>query len=253
MENGINPLVCFFDSGIGGLTLLSECVRKLPRVDFTYFADNFCVPYGNMGNVELKDKVDGIFEEINVLNPAAAVVACNTVTAQCIDFLRGKYKFEIIGIQPAIKTAYEAGGESLVLATNATAESSSLRNLVEKYGDGRTEVVACGGLAAFIEQNIDNLSEESLIRYLPKKKVDNVVLGCTHYIFIKDTIKSFYNCRVFDGISGTAERLCQKLGISDHRGQREQKITFKGGDTAKNKAIFNKLLLSYGLHSQKNI
>ena len=88
MERNNNATVCFFDSGIGGLSLLYECVRILPRVDFKYFADNFRVPYGNLTHGELVNTVDRIFSEIEKLNPDAAVVACNTVTAQCIDYLR---------------------------------------------------------------------------------------------------------------------------------------------------------------------
>lgn len=250
MKNGSNPLVCFFDSGIGGLSLLCECVRRLPQVDFTYFADNFCVPYGNLCRKELIDKVDGIFGQINALAPAAAVVACNTVTAECIDFLRGKYRFEIIGIQPALKPALNAQGKNLVLATVATAKSEAMKTLLDNFGGGRTEVVACGELASAIENNIDNLTAEKITGFLPRKKADNVILGCTHYIFAKEIIKKFYNCRIFDGTEGTAERLCEKLGIFDHFAARRQKITFVGGDTVKNRAVFNGILTSRGLRSQ---
>ena len=90
MEKVLNPTVCFFDSGIGGLCLLYECVRKLPDVDFVYFADNENVPYGSLDKNTLIAKVDEIFLRIQNLNPSAAVVACNTVTANCIDYLRNK-------------------------------------------------------------------------------------------------------------------------------------------------------------------
>ena len=124
-----NPLVCFFDSGIGGLNLLCESVRILPQVDFTYFADNYRVPYGALGKEQLKEISRKVFLEIEKLKPAAAVIACNTLTAQCIDYLRGEFSFEIIGIQPAIKPAAEVGGRILVLVTPATAKSQSLMRL----------------------------------------------------------------------------------------------------------------------------
>lgn len=248
MKKDNNPLVCFFDSGIGGIGVLSECVRRLPKVDFTYFADNYCVPYGNMSRDELLNKVDKIFGQIDKLKPSAAVVACNTVTAQCIDLLRKKYNFEIIGMQPAVKPAFEAGGSTLVLATNATAGSSSLKELLKKYG-GRAEVFACAGLAAYIEEHIENIPEAELLSLLPEVKADNVVLGCTHYIFVKDVISRYYNCRIFDGVNGTAERLCEKLGISDHQAERGQKITFVGGDIRKNRSVFNAVLKSLSFKS----
>ena len=243
MERNNNATVCFFDSGIGGLSLLYECVRILPRVDFKYFADNFRVPYGNLTHGELINTVDRIFSEIEKLNPDAAVVACNTVTAQCIDYLRNKYKFEIIGIQPAVKPA-AASGSCLVLATPSTADSTSVHRLVEEYGEKRTQVVACPDLAAYIEQNIENLQREGVESFLPAAKADSVVLGCTHYIFAKDIIQNYYNCPVFDGIAGTAARLREKLGIFDHSAPRAQNIGFMGGDTAKNKRIFRLLLTS---------
>lgn len=245
-----NPKVCFFDSGIGGLSLLYESVRKLPRVDFIYFADNFRVPYGSLTREEMLSLVDEKFSQISSLNPAAAVVACNTVTAQCIEFLRQKYSFEIIGIQPAIKPAAAAGGKRLVLATPSTAQSEALKNLVSKYGSECTQVVACEKLAGYIEQNIENISEEEVKKLLPDTQADSVVLGCTHYVFIKNIIKKHYNCPVFDGIDGTSDRLCEKLGIFDHRQGRAQKIGFSGGDTTKNRYIFNLLLKQSGSISQ---
>ena len=242
VSNVQNPSVCVFDSGIGGISLLFECVRRLPRVDFTYFADNFRVPYGNLSRVELIKRVDEVFKEISKTNPAAAVVACNTVTAHCIDFLRNKYDFPIIGIQPAVKPAVETGGKCLVLATPSTVNSESFKNLLERYGNSNTQVVACDKLAYYIEQNILNLSADGIENLLPKYKADTVVLGCTHYVLAKKIIQSYYDCPVFDGIVGTADHLKEILGIYDHNGQRAQKIAFSGGDSYKNRKVFNYLL-----------
>lgn len=242
MEKVLNPTVCFFDSGIGGLCLLYECVRKLPDVDFTYFADNANVPYGALDKKTLIAKTDNIFSQIEKLNPQAAVVACNTVTANCIEFLRNKYNFEIIGIQPAIKPAAEVGGRCLVLATPSTAKSNALLNLLNKFGKNNTEIYANGRLASYIEEKIDNLNYNDVVRLLPDKKYQSVVLGCTHYVYIKDIVEKFYNCPVFDGIEGTANHLCEKLGKTDHRGARRQKITFVGGYEDKNRMIFRRLI-----------
>lgn len=246
MEKVLNPTVCFFDSGIGGICLLYECVRKLPDVDFTYFSDNAHVPYGSLPQERLIELTDSVFTEIAKLNPKAAVVACNTVTARCIDYLRSTYPFEIIGIQPAVKPA--AGvGKCLVLATPSTADSESLQNLIGKYGLDRTEAVACYDLAQYIENNIGNMDEEYIKSILPKIRCDSVVLGCTHYIYIKDIVKNYYNCSVFDGIEGTADHLVEKLGKSDHQVPRGQKISFKGGYVDKNRNIFRSLIVRNGL------
>jgi len=245
-----NPQVCFFDSGIGGISLLYECVRRLPHVDFTYFADNSRMPYGSLTQNEMIGCVEEKFDEIKKLNPSAAVVACNTVTAQCIDYLRKKYEFNIVGIQPAVKPAAEKG-RCLVLATPSTAQSAALYELVKKYGQNRTQVAACPELAAYIEKNIFNLSEEKIFAYLPDFQADAVVLGCTHYVFAEKAIQAFYGCPVFDGIEGTAAHLEEILGICDHQAARAQKITFIGGDYAKNRSVFNYVLVQNGLISQK--
>lgn len=241
MKNyGDRKRVCFFDSGIGGLTLLIKCAHILPEVDFYYFADNFNVPYGNLPAEKITGLADGKFSLIAGLKPDAAVIACNTVTAVCAQYLREKYSFPIIGIQPAVKPAAAAGSRCIVLATPATAASAAVTSLVEKYGGEHTEVVACPKLAAYIEQNIDNIDANAVIKLLPHVTADNLVLGCTHYAFIEDIISNYYKLPVFDGLDGTAKRLNSVLGKTDHFCGFERKISFIGGDENKNFRVFNR-------------
>lgn len=234
-------LVCFFDSGIGGLNLLHECAKRRKDCNFVYFADNFNMPYGNLTHDEISSRVDDKFSLMNHLNPAAAVVACNTVTAECIAFLRRKYAFPIIGIQPAVKPAAASHKKCAVLATPATANSRSLKNLVEEYGGGHTEVIPCPDLAAYIEKNIFNLDRKEVERLLPKLECDCIVLGCTHYIYVSEVISNFYNCPIFDGIEGTANQFEKILGISDHQCVQRSEITFIGGNYAKNAKVYSLL------------
>lgn len=235
-----NPRVAFFDSGIGGLNLLAECARRLPSASFTYFADNFNVPYGRLSPDELYGRADKVFERISALNPQAAVIACNTVTAVCARRLREKYSFPIIGIEPAVKPAAKGGSNCLVLATPATARSTAISNLVKKYGNGITQVVACPNLAAYIERNIFNLDENEVIKMLPECSPDSVVLGCTHYTYVKDTIQRFYSCDVYDGICGTADLICKTLSQNHSKTALiRPEIKFCGGDESKNRAVFS--------------
>lgn len=236
--------VCFFDSGIGGLTLLYECAKRLPQTKLYYFADNKNVPYGDLPQDELKKKVERIFSGISALKPAAAVVACNTVTARCIKSLRADYSFPIVGIQPAVKEAVKTGGKCVVFATPATATSSSLKKLIDAYGNAQTEVVACPKFAAFVERNIFNLDEEELINLLPDVTADAVVLGCTHYIYVKKTVEKKYSCPVFTGLEGTANRLMRILGATEGGLQPPniQNVTFVGGDEEKNRRVFFEVL-----------
>ena len=247
MEKVLNPTVCFFDSGIGGLWLLYDCVKKLPNVDFIYFSDNAHVPYGSLAHDKIIELTDSAFSEISKLNPAAAVVACNTATAHCVEYLRNKYPFEVVGIQPAVKPAVAVGGKCLVLATPSTANSQPLQELIAKFGQGKVETVACPNLAQYIENNIEHIDEKHIKSMLPEIDCNSVVLGCTHYIYVKEIIKSYYNCPVFDGIEGTANNLVKKLGKNDHRAKRAQKITFKWGYADKNRRIFRGIISRFGV------
>lgn len=234
-------LVCFFDSGIGGLNLLCECAKRRSDCNYAYFADNYNMPYGNLSHEKIMSLVDGKFELMKLINPAVAVVACNTVTAECISFLRQKYTFPIIGIQPAVKPAAKNYKNCVVLATHATANSIVLKNLIEEYGGGHTRVVACPDLAAYIENNIFNIDRKEVERLLPEIDCDSIVLGCTHYIYVSEVISSFYNCPVFDGIEGTANRFEKILGISDHQATERSELTFWGGNYVKNAKVYTLL------------
>lgn len=231
--------VCVFDSGIGGINLLAECVRQCPDRNFIYFADNYNVPYGNMSRAHVRELVFGIFDEIADCRPSAAVVACNTVTALCIEELRARYAFPIVGIQPAVKQASALQGECLVLATRGTAQSQAFRRLCSAWLGNRAKVEACAELAHYIEENIFSLSSESLDLLLPDCNPSCVVLGCTHYVFARDYIEKHYSCPVFDGIVGTANHLRLLLGKNNLKSHKKQIITFKNGNYEKNEQIFH--------------
>lgn len=232
---------CFFDSGIGGLPLMYKCYELRSDFDFAYFADNYNVPYGNKTHKEISDRVSLIFEKMALLEPTVAVVACNTVTAECIEDLRRKYSFPIIGIQPAVKPAAERSAKCVVLATQATADSYSLQKLIGGYGGGHTEAVACKNLAEYIESNIFNLNKEEIFGLLPKISCDGIVLGCTHYSYIADIVADFYGCPVYDGTDGTADRFCKILGKPDHQRKQGTEVAFYGGNCLKNSKIFEYL------------
>ena len=250
-----NASVAVFDSGIGGLNLLAECAAALPDVDFYYLADNFNVPYGNKRKNEILALVNDKLSLLSGVKLSAAVIACNTATANCIGELRAQYPFPVIGIQPAVKPAAEHGGKCLVLATPSTVESDSFKNLLARVSENRpTDFIihACEGLAEYVEQNVFDLDKELPKTFFPQVEVDSVVLGCTHYVFIKEAISKLYNCEIFDGISGTAANLCRKLGMTDHfkgflgifdhSAENKSNITFLGGDFEKNARIFSKLM-----------
>ena len=222
----------FFDSGIGGLTLLSECAALLPGEKFVYLGDNARAPYGGRPEGEIRAFAAEAFGALSAYPLKAAVIACNTVTADAADRLRAVYPFPIVGVEPAVRPALLSGARRvLVLATKATLSSPRFAALCASCGgEGRVAAYAPDGLAGDIEKNIFRKGKVDLSSHLPEVPCDAVVLGCTHYIFLKREIGDFYGCRVFDGNAGAARRLAsllvseretgvflQNAGTADHR------------------------------------
>ena len=202
--------IAFFDSGIGGLTVLNECRKRLPEYVYYYYGDNKNAPYGNLPEKKIKKYVEKAFKKFRKLKVQAVVLACNTVTAVCVEALRKRYPFPIIGAEPAIFTAAKKGGEIFVLATKATCESKRFSSLCERTRAANTNAVirpiSCEGLAGDIEQHLGE-ADFNFTKALPNGNPTSVVLGCTHYIYIKEIIEAFYGCPVYDGNEGIAKRV----------------------------------------------
>ncbi len=202
--------IAFFDSGIGGLTVLAECKKRLPNEIFYYYGDNAHAPYGGLSSESIFKYTENAFLLFQKLNARVAVLACNTATAVCVERLREKYAFPIIGAEPAVLPALTQKGRTLILATPATIEStrfSRLCKIAQRRCPSATLILApCPTLAGEIETHL--FSERyDYTKNLPVFTPDTVVLGCTHYIYIKKRINQFYNAPVYDGNEGIANRL----------------------------------------------
>lgn len=249
--------VAFFDSGIGGLTVLATCKKLLPGEIFYYYGDNLNAPYGNKPPQEICFLVEQAFKEIVKLSPKAVVVACNTATAICIERLRRNYPFSIIGTEPAIRSAVKECKNVLVLSTRATYQSQRFIRLCEKIKRQSPNVAVtlypCDNLAGEIEKNVTNKNWD-VAPHLPKVRVDGVVLGCTHYIYKKEEIQSFYQAKVFDGNDGIANRLISVLAekqesenfLADTQlivqdALKTDNIFFLGGGKWSNKTVYEQM------------
>ncbi|AYF54076.1 glutamate racemase [Clostridium botulinum C] len=212
----------FFDSGVGGLSVLKEAIKILPNEDFIYYGDSKNAPYGTKKVDEVKKLT---FDAVKVLlgyNVKAIVVACNTATSAAIEDLRNTYKdMPIIGIEPALKPAVELSGDGkiVIMATNMTLAEKKFNKLMSKYKD-KCDIVSlpCPGLVEYIEKGIveGKKLKEFLVEklsILDKDKIASVVLGCTHYPFIKKELYSILGDEVviIDGSFGTANQLKRKL------------------------------------------
>ena len=208
-----------FDSGIGGLTTLKEIQNILPNEDIIYYADSKNNPYGSKTKEELEKITSNIVDQLIKKDVKIIVIACNTATTNCIDYLRNKYKDMIfVGTEPAIKVACDKNYKNiLVLATPTTISSERTQELVSKNKKDYENfyLVPCNGLANAIERNdqtkIDELLKEILTPY-QDKNIDAIVLGCTHYPLIKCKIQEYFkNSILIDGNKGVSNQVKYQL------------------------------------------
>lgn len=215
----------FFDSGVGGISVLKQAVKILPNEDYIYFGDSKNAPYGTRTVGEVKELTFRAVDFLIGKDVKAVVIACNTATSAAIAALREEYKgMPVIGIEPALKPAVECGrkGKILIMATPMTLEERKFGDLLSNYNDfADIEPLPCAGLVELIENGIMEGKELNLYlsEKLAKYKSDDiaaVVLGCTHYPFIKKELYRIIDnsIPVVDGSLGTAKQL--KRELSNH-------------------------------------
>ncbi len=248
-----NRPIGIFDSGVGGLTILLEVKKLLPKENFIFVADQGNVPYGGKTKKQLQNYADQIMTFLSQKNVKAVIVACNTATVHAIDFLRKQYKIPIIGTVPVVKTLGKISKtrKTAVFSTPATAKSPYLQNLIDKFTNGITVYKVGGtGLEELIEtgelgsKKIDKILRKFL-EPLKKKNVDAIALGCTHYPFLRDKIQKIVgrNVQVVDS-GGAVARRVKKIFISNKilGSKRKEDYYYTTGDKKKFKKVLKKLL-----------
>lgn len=218
--------VAFFDSGVGGLNVLFSCVRRGLTRPMLYFGDNARAPYGNLSEETVRAYTREAFDLFEKYGVQCAVIACNTATAVCFREFSSRYSFPILGTVPPIERAKKIGNRILVLATKRTVESPSFQNIcAHARVKGKVEVVAVGlpTLAKEIENRLFSLDEICLAEHLPPLKKgfvpDVVVLGCTHYSFLKRQFQNYFHVPVLDSSDDTAKAVFSLLGEKVGDGQ----------------------------------
>lgn len=212
-----------FDSGIGGLTVLEEVIRLLPGYDYIFYGDSANNPYGEKSDERLMEITSDIVEWFRQRDCRLIIIACNTATTRCRKQLMKKYpELVFIGTVPAVKLACDKGYKNiLIMSTPATNESERLNELItQNRREGQNLYpVACYGLADAIENDVPQAVEiilDSLKEQYGEKNIDCVVLGCTHYPFIREDIeKRFPNAAVIDGSNGVARETRRQLKLLD--------------------------------------
>ena len=213
--------VAVMDSGVGGLCVLHEIRRILPREELLYFGDSAYAPYGEREPGELKAHILAEAERL-LLESKALVLACNTATALVIEELRGRYPdVPIVGMEPALKPALGVceNPRVLVLATALTLREEKYARLADECGKSATVMgLPAPQIVKMVEEGSENSPEmdaylSELLASYRTPAPDAVVLGCTHFPFVKERILRALGKEVpvFDGVRGTARQLYRLL------------------------------------------
>ena len=238
--------IAVFDSGLGGISVLRALVQRLPGEDFLYFGDSANAPYGVRPVAEVRRLTQDVIARLYDRGIKAAVIACNTATSSAIVLLRQTHpELPVIGIEPAVKPAAQGGSGSavLVMATPLTIREDKYQKLAASFCD-LADVISlpCPGLAERIEQG--HFEDETLDAYLQDlfrpyrdRDVEYIVLGCTHYPFIRRAIAKNFGrpVTIIDGSQGTARQLRRQLQARGWLTQRTRpgKIAFQNSDPEK--------------------
>jgi glutamate racemase len=213
--------VGIFDSGVGGLSVAREVRRALPAEPVLYVADTAYLPYGDRTDEEVRARTLAIGGWIQAQGAKVLVVACNTASGAALEALRERLTIPVIGLEPALKPAVRETkvGRVGVMATRGTIRSARFQRLVDNYADGvRVVRDPCPGLADLVEGGLldgPELAErmEAYVAPLREAEVDTVVLGCTHYVFVRDAIQRALGpgVRLLDSGEAIARRTRQIL------------------------------------------
>lgn len=210
------------DSGCGGLSVLRELLRVLPNEDYIYFSDNANCPYGEKSQDFIIDRCRAIVDSFIAEGADAVVIACNTATAAAIATLRKERPgFPFVGMEPAVKPAAlgTRSGTIGVLATAGTLKASKYLDTKDRYTDGVQVIEHVGeGFVELVEAlDLDSDNTRAVVSRsltpLLDAGADTIVLGCTHYPFLKPVIEELAGpaVQVIDPAPAAARQLCRLL------------------------------------------
>lgn len=221
MKNS-DQAIGFFDSGVGGISVLKQALKLMPEEDYIYYGDSLNAPYGTKNVEEVKKLTFKAADFLIKKDVKAIVIACNTATSAAINDLRKTYKdMPVIGIEPALKPAVELKreGKILIMATPMTLSEKKFNNLMNNYNKEADIVpLPCPGLVELIENGIVEGRElkeyfNNILSEFKREEIGVVVLGCTHYPFVKKELSNslIEGTPIIDGSLGTAKQLKKQL------------------------------------------
>ena len=224
-------MIGIFDSGLGGLSVLSAIAEALPEADLCYFADTAHVPYGDKSDDFIRERVLKIGHHLVAQGCSMIVVACNTATAAAVSALRAAQPaIPVIGVEPGVKPAATSSRKRriAVLATVSTARSRRLKDLVRLHaGDVEVDIVPCPDWATRVEKgHLDDPAFVDGVRKLLEPTLDRgsdrLVLGCTHYTFLTPILTPIVAGRAeLIDVADAVARQCVRLAGNAGEGSRQ--------------------------------
>ncbi|MCE2772984.1 MAG: glutamate racemase [Bacteroidetes bacterium] len=221
----LDSAIGVFDSGVGGVTVANAIRSELPLCNIIYVADSAHLPYGDKSLEDIKEYSEGITSFLIDQGCKIIVIACNTASAAALKYLRERFPYiRFIGMEPAVKPAAEQtkSGVVGVIATTATFQGELFASVVERFASG-VEVIRqpCPGLVQQIEAGQQNAPKtEDMLRQwvtpMKEKGIDALVLGCTHYPFVKPVLEKILgpDVRIIDpapAIARQVSRVAQEI------------------------------------------
>lgn len=245
----------FFDSGVGGATVLAEALRRMPDEDFLYYADSRNVPYGEKGKDEVLRAIEEGVERMLEQGIKALVIACNTATSIAAGELRKRYGFPIIGMEPAVKPAVMRNRDRekrvLVFATSLTLKETKFKQLVSSVDPRHiVDYRALPGLVELAERLVFEGPEpeaylRSVLAEFDLSHYGTVVLGCTHFPLFEQLFRRLLppGTDIIDGSAGTVKHLGATLDREGLSGGGSGSVLFvSSGDRDKDVRVFEAAL-----------
>ena len=194
--------IVIFDSGVGGLSIYQEVVKKCPNHDYIFVSDNQAFPYGTKPEAELIDRVVNVVKALETqYKPDLLVVACNTASTVALPHLRSRFNFPIVGVVPAIKPAAKLSKSNVIglLATPGTIERDYTNSLINEFAHDCSVIkVGSSRLVEMAEQkmsgnpiDLDEIEQE-LSPFFNYENLDFLVLACTHFPLLNNEISAVF-------------------------------------------------------------
>lgn len=217
MSHSVISPIGILDSGAGGLSVLRHIQALLPAESLLYAADSAHLPYGDKTPAFIRERVNAVAAALVEQGAKALVVACNTATAAAVESLRERYTMPVVGMEPGIKPAVLGSRSGVVgiLATDAMVNSNRMKDLVQRYAGEREVIIQpCPGLVEQVERHALETPDTAhlLQQYLAPilaRGADTLVLGCTHYPFLRPLIERLAGPKI--SVIDTGEAIARRL------------------------------------------